>query len=239
KGGTRDQEYTLADGIPEGTYEFMMNLPLYNGVEKLEIGVPEGATLEKAPAYPADRKPIVFWGTSILQGGCASRPGMVYTSILQRRLGYPAINLGFSGNGKMDPELTEFLTEVEASMFVIDCCPNMQPNTITERTEPLVHRLREAWPETPIVLVENIQYQAGAFLPAKREAYENKNAALRAAYDRLMAEGVKGLHYIPCDNLLGDDTEATVDGTHATDLGFMRMAEDMEPVLRKILEGGK
>jgi lysophospholipase L1-like esterase len=85
-------------------------------------------------------------------------------------------------------------------------------------------------------LVENIIYQEGYFIPSMRESYENKNAELKAAYERLVASGVKGLHYIPCDNLLGDDAEATVDGTHATDLGFLRMAEAIVPVLTQILD---
>jgi lysophospholipase L1-like esterase len=229
---------TLAEGIPEGTHEFMLYLPLYNGVTSIEVGLPKGSTFEKAPARPANRaRPILVWGTSIAQGGCACRPGMVYSSILGRMLDSEVINLGFSGNGQMQPEVTPFFTEVDASIFVLDCCPNMGPELISERTEPTVNAFREAHPHTPIVLVENIKYQAGAFLPAKREAYESKNAALRAAYDRLIAAGVEDLYYIPCDDLLGDDGEATVDGTHATDIGFLRMAEAMAPTLRKILDG--
>ena len=111
----------------------------------------------------------------------------------------------------------------------------MQPDDIAERTEPGVRILREAHPDTPIVLVENIRYQAGAFLPKTREAYTAKNDALRAAYDRLIDSGVQGLHYVPCDDLFGDDGEATVDGTHATDLGFLRMADALEPILRSAL----
>ena len=84
--------------------------------------------------------------------------------------------------------------------------------------------------------MENIAYQAGTFLPAPRAAYTDKNSVLRAAYERLLAAGVPGLTYVPGEGLLGTDGEATVDGTHPTDLGFMRMAEALAPVLRKILE---
>ena len=169
--------------------------------------------------------------------GCATRPGMVYSSILGRMLDCEVINLGFSGNGEMQPEVTPFFAELDPSIYVIDCCPNMGTDLITERTEPTVNAFRAAHPDTPIVLVENIKYQAGAFLPRTRESYEAKNAALRAAYERLIAAGVQHLYYIPCDNLLGTDGEATVDGTHATDLGFLRMAEAMAPTLKKILDG--
>ncbi len=232
-----ENEQQLAAGIPEGRHLFMVNLPLYNGLTSLEIGVPESATLEPAPPYPAERaKPILVYGTSITQGGCASRPGMAYPAILGRMLDLPMINLGFSGNGRMEAEVVELIAEIDAAVYVIDCAPNMQPIDIADRAEPLVRTLRAAHPDTPIVLVENIRYQAGAFLPETRKRYTSKNDALRAAYQRLVDSGVQGLHYVPCDELFGDDGEATVDGTHATDLGFLRMAEALDPVLRSALK---
>jgi hypothetical protein len=115
----------LVKGIPEGTREYMLYLPLYNGTTSLEIGVPQGKMLAKAPARPGNKaKPIVFWGTSITQGGCASRPGMVHTAILGRKLDWSVINLGFSGNGKMEPEVASLLAEIDAAVYVIDCLPN-------------------------------------------------------------------------------------------------------------------
>ncbi|NIA12582.1 MAG: hypothetical protein GWP08_00785 [Nitrospiraceae bacterium] len=235
----QQNEGTLARGIPEGKHEFLLYLPLYNGTESAAIGLPPGAVLEKPPARPPERAlPIVIYGTSIVQGGCASRPGMAHTSILSRKLRRPVINLGFSGNGQMEMEIGELLAELDVAAYVIDCLPNLKATQVTERTEPFLQALRKARPDTPIVLVENIQYQAGAFLPAARQSYEAKNDALRAAYERLKADGVPGLYYVPCDNLLGDDGEATVDGTHPTDLGFLRMAEAIEPVLSEILNLG-
>jgi lysophospholipase L1-like esterase len=100
----------------------------------------------------------------------------------------------------------------------------------------LVRALREAHPDTPIVIVENVPYQQGWFIQAQHDAYANKNAALKAAYDRLVEQGVKRLSYVPCDHLYGDDHEATVDGTHATDLGFLRLANAIEPALREALK---
>ena len=229
-------EATLAQGIPEGKHEFLLYLPLYNSTQSAAIGLPPGAVLEKAPPRPPERaRPIVVYGTSIVQGGCASRPGMAHTSILSRKLRRPVINLGFSGNGKIEMEMAELLTELDAAAYVIDCLPNLEAAGVTERTEPFVRALRKARPDIPIVLVENIQYQAGAFLLPPRQSYEAKNDALRAAYERLKADSVPGLTYVPCDNLLGDDGEATVDGTHPTDLGFLRMAQALEPVLSQIL----
>ena len=226
----------LASGIPEGNHEYRIYLPLYNGTKSLEIGVPPDTVLSKPLTCPVNRaKPIVCYGTSITQGGCASRPGMAYPAILGRRLGHPVINLGFSGNGKMDPEVGVLLAELDAAAYVIDCVPNMNPEMVTKRAEPFVTALRAARPDTPIILVENIHYQAGAFLPGARKSYENKNQALRESYKQLMAKKVSGLQYVPGGLLLGNDGEATVDGTHPTDLGFMRIADALEPVLRAVL----
>ena len=176
----------MASGIPKGLHEYMLYLPLYNGTESLEIGVEREAMMAQARPYAGElAKPMVFWGTSIVHGGCASRPGMAYPAILGRRLGRPVINLGFSGNGRMDPEVTALIAELDASVFVIDCAPNMKPDLIEERTEPMVKTLREAHPDTPIVLVENVPYQQGWFLEGSRSAYLDKNAALRAAYHNL------------------------------------------------------
>jgi lysophospholipase L1-like esterase len=233
----KGNEKTLVDGAPAGRHEYRLYLPLYNGPDSLEIGIQPGSRLAKATAYPANRaKPMLFWGTSILQGGCASRPGMAYPSIIGRWMQRPVINLGLSGNGKMDPEVTAFVAALDVSIYVIDCAPNMTPELIQERTEPLVRALRAAHRDTPIVLVENTIYEYSWFIAKQASAIKNKNDALRAAYSRLVRAGVKNLHYIPADHLLGDDGEATVDGGHASDLGFLRMANGIEPVLRRILE---
>ena len=161
---------------------------------------------------------------------------MAYPAILGRRLGYPAINLGFSGNGKMEPELGDLIAEVEVAAYVLDCLPNMTPELVAERIEPFVKALRSARPGIPIVLVENIVYQTAAFLPGHKNKYAEKNTALRAAHQRLLGEGIERLYYVPCDTLLGSDGEATVDGVHPTDLGFLRIADALAPVLQKALQ---
>jgi lysophospholipase L1-like esterase len=230
-------QQTLVSGLAPGTREYRLYLPLYNGVRAVQIGIPPGAKLFKAPPYPPGRaRPILFYGTSITQGGCASRPGMAYPAILGRWLDRPTLNLGFSGNGQMEPEVVQLLAELDPCVYVIDCLPNLSPSLVTERTEPLVETLRRAHPETPIVLVENIVYQNAALVPGNRQGYRAKNEALRAAYGRLVAGGVQHLYCVPGDTLLGEDGEATVDGSHPTDVGFLRLAQALEPVLRAILD---
>lgn len=232
-GQQEGNEARLVNGAPAGMHEYMLYLPLYNGTETLEIGVKPGSTLAKAPKR-ADERPVVFYGTSITHGGCASRPGMAYPAIVGQQLDRETINLGFSGNGKMEPEMGTLIAELDASVFVLDCLPNMSPEQVTERVAPLVKTLREAHPDTPIVLVENIIYQNSWFHGGGR--HEPKNAALKEVYAGLLADGVTGLSYVPCDNLLGTDGLATVDGTHPTDLGFLRQADVLAPVIAEALE---
>ena len=230
-------EALLVSKSPGGWHEYILYLPLYNGTESLEIGIDTDATLARGSEYPHEKsKPILFRGSSILQGGCASRTGMAYPSIIGRILNRPTINLGFSGNGKMDPEIVDMIAKLDVAAYVIDCVPNMNPALVKERTEPLVRILHASHPNTPIVLVENIVYQNGWFVESSKERYEDKNLELKNAYNRLMKRGMKNLYYIEGDHLLGDDELGTVDGVHPTDLGFLRMAESIGPRLGSILQ---
>ena len=152
------------DDEEEQTYwrEYLLYLPLYNGVSSVEIGLPKCSALAKAPPRPEGyERPIVVYGTSITQGGCDSRPGMVHTAILGRRLDRPVVNLGFSGNGKMEPELAALLAELDPAAYVIDCLPNMTAEEVGARVEPFVRALRAARPGTPIVLAEDRTYDLG------------------------------------------------------------------------------
>ena len=234
----QSNEVTLVENLLPGKREYLLYLPLYNGVKSVEIGIPTNAVIEQAPPWgPGVRKPIVFYGTSILQGLSASRPGMVHSAILGRRFNYPTINLGFSGNGKMEPELADLLAELDPSIYVIDCLPNMVAGEIKARVEPFVRKLRAAHPETPIVLVEDRTMQDSFLIAGRMEYYHLKDRAeLKAACERLEKSGVKNLYYIPGEPLFGDDGEGSVDGSHPTDLGFMRQAEIFAKTLGPILK---
>jgi len=227
----------LFSGLASEDREFLLYLPLYNGVTDVALGLPAGAKLAPADPYPAAQaKPIVFYGTSITQGGCASRPGMVHTSIVGRALNWPVINLGFSGNGRLDPELAPLLGEIDAAVYVLDCLPNLAGKDVTERAEPFVKKLRELRPATPILLVEDRFYPDGILNAGKKQRNDENHAALQAAYQRLKEAGVTGLYYLPGENLLSPDGEGTVDGSHPTDLGFFQQAQAFLTVLRPILK---
>ncbi len=222
----------LVGNLLPGDRDYTLYLPLYNGIEFLRIGVPVGAAFEPIP--PRAAKPIVFYGTSITHGACASRPGMPHPAILGRRFDRPVINLGFSGNGKMETAVGSYLAELDPAVYVIDCLPNMVGTEVAARAEPLVRQLRKARPRTPIVLVEDRTYANAGFVIGSQKRHADSRAALRSAYERLVAEGFEQLGYVKGETLLGEDREDTTDGSHPSDLGFYRHANAMEGVLRKL-----
>lgn len=233
---TKENKAQLAGGLA-GEREYLLYLPLYNGVTNVSIGLPAEATLKPAPARRGKRaKGVVVYGTSIVQGGCACRTGMGYPEIMARSLDCAMINLGFSGNGPMDLEMGPFLAELDPAVYVLDCLPNMGPATVTERAFKFVTALREARPKTPIVLVENIEYQRFPVQAKGSAGHEKKNELLRVEWKKLQKARVPGLHYVGCKNLLGKDNLGTVDGTHPTDIGFVAQAAEIGKTVAKLLK---
>lgn len=229
----QSMEVALLRNIKPGLREYALYLPLYNGCESLEIGIPEGASFKGLP--PRQEKPIVFYGTSITHGACASRPGMAHPAILGRRFDRPVINLGFSGNGRMHKEVGDLIAELSAGVITIDCLPNMNAASVAEKTIPLVNQLRAAQPNTPIILVEDRRFTNTWLQPEKEAFHDANHTALRQAYTELKTSGITNLFYIPGDDLLGHDAEGATDASHPNDLGFVRQADVFEPVLREAL----
>lgn len=233
------EEKVLVSGLSPGRREFLLYLPLYNGVREVKVGIPNGSKLETSPVRSPKMKPVVFYGTSILQGGCASRPGMAYPSILGRRLDWPTINLGFSGNAHSEPEVAALLAELDPAVYVLDPLANMTAEMVAQRMEEFVLTLRRVHPGTPIILVENATYPDEKFLATKHARIVEANARLREVFERLAQTGQNKLFYLPAEKFLGTDGEATVDGTHPTDVGFLRIADAMEPMLRRALKASR
>lgn len=218
--------------------EYRLFLPLYNNVKWLEIGVPDGARFEALPVRPD--KPIVVYGTSIAQGACASRPGMAWTSILSRKMDDPLINLGFSGNGRLEKEVIDMVSEIDAKIFVLDCLPNLVASVkislveVKARILNAVRDLRKKHNSTPILLAEHDGYTDEAINSVSRKNYQEVNTVMKEAFAQLKSEGIKDIYLIPKEDFQ-QDIETMVDGTHPTDLGMMRYAEAYEKHIRKIL----
>lgn len=229
-----EQRYSVElSGLRPGRRAYRLHLPLYNGVDALRIGIPGDAAFEGLA--PRDAKPLVYHGTSIAHGACASRPGTSFVNQLGRRLEVPVLNLAFSGNGRLEMELAELLVELDARAHVLDCLPNLNAAQVAERTVPFVRRLREARPDVPIVLVEDRTNANARWFPSRAEHHRANHAALARAHAELVEAGVERLTYVADAPFLGHDGEGTVDGSHPNDLGMARYADALEPVLRSVL----
>ncbi len=216
-------------------YDFTLYLPLCNELKWLEIGVDSTSVFAFRPVR--EERPIVIYGTSIVQGICASRPGMAWSNIVERELGHPVVNLGFSGNGLLAASIFNLMAEVNACMYVIDCMPNMFEGdrlaAVYQRTLDGVHTLR-ARSSAPILLVEHSGYTGDATSAPWRKKWTDANRELRRAYDALQNEGVTGLYYLTHD-AIGFTLDDMVEGIHPSDLGMRRQADAVERAVRAIL----
>ena len=232
---TVDSQYV--ERLDGKMHEYMISLPLYDGVEELYVKVDSGATI--TPGRPdiidAKRK-IVAYGTSIMQGGCASRTGMASSNILSRELNAEIVNLGFSGEGKMDFCMARAMSAIaDVDLFLLDPVPNCTEMMCDTLTYDFVKILADAHPDTPIVLVEGPIYPYARYDSHFGEYLPAKNAALARNFDRLVADGYKNVYYIESVGMDGVEDDGTVDGIHLTDLGFRHYADLVGPKLREIL----
>ena len=215
---------------------YTLYLPLYNEVKYLEIGVNEGAKFE-FEEIRQDR-PIVAYGTSIAQGACASRPGMAWTNILHRRMGRPVYNYGFSGNAYFEKSIIDFLGEIDAKVYIFDALPNSHSispiEVLTDTIVKAVKQLREVRPNTPILLADHLGYPHGGTIKYWKGQEDHANKAQKAAYEKLIAEGVKHVYHLTYAEL-GMHQDATVEGIHPSDYGMVIYADAYEKKLREIL----
>ena len=217
-------------------HEFTLNFPLYNGVNWLKIGLDEKAILDK-PSPRAIKKPIVIYGTSITQGGAASRPGMAFTNIISRKLNVEILNFGFSGNGQNDLKIAEILSEIEnPAMIIIDSEANsLSVKAINERVPRFLEILRQKHPCVPILVISKVKYgpRYAAECPVFKEEFK------RIVAERIQA-GDSNIHFLDGSDFFGPEDEffdCTTDSAHPNDLGFFRMAKAIIPVIKKLLIG--
>lgn len=236
-GTEKTSEYTMVSNMEPVEREWMLYLSLYDGVTDVKIGIDPKSHIDQPKVNsPAAGNQIVFYGTSIMQGGCVTRPGMLATSILSRKLDREMINLGFSGNAFLDLEIAELMAQVESpAIFVLDNVPNSTVEMINERGEQFFNIIRKAHPDVPVIFVERPIYPHSYLDQRVKKDIDARNAAQRALYQKLRKAGQKKLYYLESEKIYGEDREDTVDGTHATDLGAIRYVEAILPVIKKAL----
>jgi hypothetical protein len=234
-------EFRIVGNMTSEYREYILYLSLYDGLKSLEIGGDEGAVFTDPEIdSPKREKPIVFYGTSILQGGCVTRPGMAFTSIISRELDREVFNLGFSGNAKLDMEIAEYMAAVkDPGVFVLDYVPNCTAEMIDADAEKFFRIIRDAHPDVPVIMIELPYYPTKDYDRKRFQESKDRNAAQRRLYEKLRKAGEKKLLYIESGRLLDGCKDATVDGVHYTDLGSVIHAEAILPVIRKALKMNK
>lgn len=232
--GCATYQRELTSGLPRARREFRLYLPPYRGVKEVAVGIEADAAIEPSHA-PAGAKPILLYGTSITQGGCANTAGADYVSILGRELGVDTINFGFSGNGKGEPEIAELIAGVDAEMFILDFAANCPPEMYEERLPVFLDTLRQRRPSVPVVLVTNLQFNNALVDAAYRQRLFQRRDTDFANYVRLRAAGDEHLYIIDGFGLISAGiTGLYVDGVHPTSGGFVQIAERLREQLTLI-----
>jgi hypothetical protein len=217
--------------------DYYLYLPLYNSVTWLSIGVKENESF--AFVIKSKKKPIVAYGTSILQGGVASRPGLAWSSILGRNLDRTVINLGFSGNGKFEAPIFDLMSKVDAALYILDCMPNLtgsgvSAEEIKKRVIYGIHKLRENNKNVPILFAEHaVGYSPFYMDSARQNEYHKSSLVIANIFEELKSSGIKNI-YLLTEKEIGFDINSTTDGLHPNDIGMMKYAKAYEHKIQKI-----
>lgn len=216
------------DGV---SAEYTLNFPLFDGVKELYIALKKDASLLEATPYKHS-VPIVYYGSSITQAACASRPGNSYQAIISRRLDTDYINLGFAGNCKAEAMMIQYLANLKMSVFVCDYDHNTPDAEYLQKTHlPLYRSIRAKQPNLPIVFL------SAPTIIANMEEYAARREIIRESYREALNEGDENVYFIDGAELFaGEDWDScTIDGVHPNDLGFYRMAMRIEKELGSLL----
>ncbi|MFB9330792.1 SGNH/GDSL hydrolase family protein [Paenibacillus aurantiacus] len=234
-----EYEVKVYENHMDGLRNITLYFPLYMGVEDVRIGLAPCADLFPPPPYASDRK-IVIYGTSITQGGCASRPGMAYPNILSRSINAEFCNLGFSGSGKGESEVAELISGIaNPGLLVLDYEANCDsPDSLRATLPAFIRIYRRRHPDVPILVLSQIRFGKEHFAPELHALRLERQAIQRSVVDACLVNGDRRIYFCDGGALLGEDYhDCTVDAVHPTDLGFHRMAEALVPVIRRYYRG--
>ena len=206
--------------------DIIINMPLYSDVEEMYIGIEKETIICEPMPYLVD-KPIVFYGSSITQGGCASRPGMTYPAIVSRKLNCDFLNLGFSGNAKGEDEIIEYIKKLKMSLFVLDYDHNAPTIEHLKKThEKMYYSVRENNPELPIIIMCRPRFNIA-------DEEKERCDVILSTYHNALLRNDKNVYFITGEELTKEcGEEGTVDDTHPTDFGFMSMAKAIIKVVK-------
>ena len=228
----KKHESTIVTDMTEDTKQCILYLPLYDSMKKLEIGIENGSSIR--PIKNPFRHNIIVHGSSITHGASASRSGMTYAARFGRETGFYTINLGFSGNCKLQKEFAQYLADIKnADAFIFDTFSNPTAEEIYQNFDQFVDIVRAAHPGVPMIFLQTEHRETRNF-NTKREISEaaKQRAAEEVVRKRMKTD--KHIYFISSEDFLGSEHIATTDGTHPTDLGFTYMLESITPKIKKI-----
>lgn len=228
-----EHKATVVKRMEEGMKECLLYLPMFNSVDKLEIGVDGDAQIEPLPS-PFKHK-IVFVGSSLTHGASAARPGASYVARLGRALNAETPNIGMSGRCKLDDYFADIVCDSKADAFIFDTFSNPTGKQIDERLSHFVERIATAHPRTPMIFLQTTKRDIGYFdLGARKRNEQQREAAARGM--ATLCQKYKNVYFLDPGIYTGDDYEGTVDGTHLNDLGVQRTIDMLLPKIKKILK---
>ena len=222
----------LISGMNAEEKECMLNMPMYSELLSLEIGVDSESVISAAEIPFKGR--VAMYGSSYTQGACISRPGMALPLLLTRLTGYQFLSLGCGGNCKMQPQFINVLRDVKADAFVFDCFSNPNAEMILERTPGFVKAMHEAHPDVPLIFISTVYREGRNFSQDKEESEKGKMEAAR----QVMREATRlydNVYFIEREDLAGNGHDASVDGVHPSDIGYVNWAEKISRPLGRII----
>lgn len=224
-----DSFESVLDFKDKKMHDVTINFPTYSGVDEIYVGISENAKILEFNPYKKE-KPIVYYGSSITQGGCVSRPGNSYQAIIERRFDLDYINLGFAGNARGEDEIADYIKNLDMEIFVYDYDHNAPTVEHLEKThQRMFNKIREKNPLLPIIMMTRPQYK-----PTERA--QKMKVVIKKTFDEAIKNGDKNVYLIDGSDLMKiAEYNGTVDGCHPNDLGFYSMAKAVGDVIEKIL----
>ena len=239
--------YRMTDGYESkvefyesGLHYVTINMPLYNEVSELYIGVAEGSVIGEGAPY-RDFAPVVYYGSSITQGGCASRPGNAYQAMVTRALNIDHVNLGFSSGAHGEETMMRYMAGLKMSAFVADFDHNANRKELVDTHKKLYEIIREAQPDVPYIMLSRPDFHR--ILPGwgANDQSKQRRRVILETFNYALDRGDDNAYFIDGESLFRGPFEdcCTVDGCHPNDLGFSYMAEAVTCVLNRIIRDGK
>ncbi|MBO5370827.1 MAG: hypothetical protein J6B23_09150 [Clostridia bacterium] len=237
-------EQVLIDAKEAVEIEALLNFPLYGAVDKILIGFDDDAIISAPQKEFADDKKIIFYGSSIEQGACASRPGMSESNILSRWLNREVYNLGFNSSGKGEAEVAEVISCIEnAAALVISIegnCPDSE--WLDEKLREFIRIYRQKRPDTAIIIMPFLVSANEKLIVEKYDGRSEKIEIQKKIVADFSSAGDKNIYLFEQDACLEQEFEGNsiwhevfVDGLHKTDLGYLTTAKGLYKLLKKLL----